>query len=296
MPSPRRFSIPPSADGATRLVVKFADTLASIDFDDRSLAQRASSILRHCVVPCTAPTNARAHFVFQVESADESTCALISGDTAAVRGLEESALIERLIYEISLALGTGGHSSLVFHAAGLSSADRGIVLCGKSGCGKSTLSTALILAGFDFLSDELVAIRADATRMDGFPRAIALKDLTPFGGDVRVDAPDAVNATATLNGMTYLDPCTLRPGSLRRQATPRALVFPLYSTVAPPEFRRLSPAETAFLLLPRLVNTRQQVDRGFRAVTGLARMVSGFRLVYRDLAQAIAWLAQIVGE
>lgn len=274
--------------------MSFADRVVSVTFDDASLAVPISRILRHCSVDISDTSRPAQESTFQVVTADSSTRRLLSGDEVITETVNVADLIERLIYAVTVALGTSSHSSLVFHAAGLASSDRGLLLCGESGCGKSTLTTTLVDVGLDFLSDELVAISTDGAQMEGFPRAIALKDVSPFVNRICPRVLRLRTATTTIGGVIYLDPDALRSSSLRRRATPAALVFPRYSAVDSPKIRSLSPAETAFLLLPRLVNSQNLLGHGFRAVTSLARRVPGFRLVYRDLAQASGWLTQII--
>jgi hypothetical protein len=66
------------------------------------------------------------------------------------------------------------------HAAALAVDGNGILLAGGSGSGKSTLATALILAGWDFLGDDLVFLCRDddGVRALAFPDDIDLTDST----------------------------------------------------------------------------------------------------------------------
>lgn len=48
-----------------------------------------------------------------------------------------------------------------------------IAFPGRSGLGKSTLTAALVRAGFEYLSDEVLALRPDG-RVSAFPRPVAL--------------------------------------------------------------------------------------------------------------------------
>jgi hypothetical protein len=66
------------------------------------------------------------------------------------------------------------------HAAGLSINGRGFVLPGNSGAGKTTLAVALVRAGFDFLSDDLLFLRPGrhSLRMLGFPDQSDVADET----------------------------------------------------------------------------------------------------------------------
>jgi hypothetical protein len=49
-----------------------------------------------------------------------------------------------------------------------------VVIAGFSGSGKSTLTTSLVRAGFDYLTDERVAIDPDDLTVSGFPKPVSL--------------------------------------------------------------------------------------------------------------------------
>lgn len=70
-----------------------------------------------------------------------------------------------------------GHSrqGLVFHAAAVSRAGRGIMLAGPTGAGKSTLTAYLLDGGYGCLSDELVFIRQGVLEFEALSRPTSLK-------------------------------------------------------------------------------------------------------------------------
>lgn len=62
--------------------------------------------------------------------------------------------------------------SLLFHAAGVASGARGLVMSGFSGAGKSTLALRLMARGLDFVSNDRIMVRRDAPglTMYGIPK------------------------------------------------------------------------------------------------------------------------------
>ncbi|UUL82367.1 hypothetical protein [Sphingomonas qomolangmaensis] len=66
-------------------------------------------------------------------------------------------------------------SGFLVHAALLSRQGEGLLVCGEPGSGKTTLSVSLMLAGFDYHSDDIVWI-GDAGEVAGAPFAPALKE------------------------------------------------------------------------------------------------------------------------
>lgn len=63
---------------------------------------------------------------------------------------------------------------LHLHAGAVADRGRGVVIAGFSGSGKSTLVTSLVRAGFDYLTDERVAIDSADLTVSGFPKPISL--------------------------------------------------------------------------------------------------------------------------
>jgi HprK-related kinase B len=62
--------------------------------------------------------------------------------------------------------------SLLFHAAGVATGGRGLVLSGFSGAGKSTLALRIMAHGTDFVSNDRIMVRRDAggLTMFGIPK------------------------------------------------------------------------------------------------------------------------------
>jgi hypothetical protein len=276
------------------IVVQFADNAASIDCEDDQLCRCLAGILAHCRSERARSATVTSSVSFRVVGETPSTWTLWKDDAVVARGLPGCATVERLIYEITVALGTSSQTSPVFHAAGLARGGAGVLLAGESGCGKSTLATRMILEGFDFLSDELVSVDLRAHEMRGFPRPIILKDTSPFEGEnwfKRAALPPGHLASTEI---VYLNPAQARLNSVRAQARLVGVVFPWYSPADSPEIRSLSRAEGAFRLLHRLVNAETLPRRGFEAVTDLMRSVPAFSIRYAETSQALASIERIV--
>lgn len=101
------------------------------------------------------------------------------------------------------------------HAAGLSHGERGVLLAGDTGAGKSTLTISLIRAGWDYLSDDALFLRAGPTAIEAlafpdqfhldpalaerFPELAVLADREPYGvGPRRAFRPEEVYDRAPL--------------------------------------------------------------------------------------------------
>lgn len=63
----------------------------------------------------------------------------------------------------------------VFHAAGISYNNQGVLFLGDSGNGKSTLSAILMANGFEVLADDFLPVLSGTTELFSFPAAISIK-------------------------------------------------------------------------------------------------------------------------
>ena len=284
-------TLSPIPDRGYRFLARFAERAMVIACVDQTICERVSTLLRHCRADERDRAPTRDVDTFDVRPDGDRFWLLARNDSIVGRGLSADDVVERVVYEVTVALATGCRDLLAVHGAGVSRGDGGVLLCGESGCGKSTLTTRMLADGWDFLSDEIIAVAPDGRTMIGFPRAIALKDTAVLG----TVWPDHAPAMAwPPDRRTHLDPEWIRPGSVRHQATLHILVFPRYRAGTPVALRAMSRAETVYRLMPRLVNGEQLPSRGFAAAGQLARAIPAYSLSYPDASQAMSALDEIV--
>jgi len=179
------------------------------------------------------------------------------------------------------------------HAAVASLGGRAVILPGRSGAGKTTLVTALALAGWDYLSDEVAALdlRRDVVRP--YPRPLALEEgswgLFP-GSDHRW--PDGVPALVT--DLRLLLPDTMGGASGPPEAArPVAFVFPEVVAGVTTALVPMGRAEALERLVSLTFNLRGLGGAGF---DGLARAVgrtSCHRLLLDGVSTAPHLLRQL---
>lgn len=201
-------------------------------------------------------------------------------------------IIERFLQDVTVMFIRSSQSRLLFHAAGVANGDQGIILCGRSGSGKSTLTAWLIASGFDFLTDELLAIHPENSEMYGFTRPLVLKKGADFVWQHWLSIQEQNNVTRFSDDVVWLDPETLRTGSVRATTFPHMLLYPRYSAGHSLDVKPLSSAESAFRLMQHLVNASNLPDRGFASTVHLARQTTAYSVTYGDVTQAATWLKQ----
>ena len=233
------FRAPPSEWICTIRGVAIAFSIAS------ELAAPIRALFRHLETPAaTAQTRMEIRGVgSEFAFCEDGRERLRSGDAAIVLGALYVAVIERIR--------PGIEWFALIHGAALARDGNGIALLGSSGSGKSTLAAALMRAGFDFLSDDIVPLAAPNTAIVPWPLPLSLKPgsiaaLSPWFPELE-DAPRY--RTKGLEARTLIPPpqaWDLEPVGLK------VLIFPRFVSGAAPGLTKLSPFEA----LERLLSDR----------------------------------------
>ncbi len=231
---------------------------------------------------------------YRVETSPQGSLHLLRDDIPLSPIPSLSYALAYLTQDITNQLVSQSQETLAFHAAGLAYGQQGILLCAPSGSGKSTLAAWLTASGFDFQSDEVVAITPDAHAMYGLTCPIILKHGSAFVWRHWLGTNAEQQVIYSLNGAAWVHPESLRRDSVSFVAHPEIVVFPHYVSNASLTVTPLSPAETVFYLMHQLVNFKRFPDQGLTAITQVAQQITAYRLTYADVTQATAWFESIV--
>ncbi|GIK40843.1 MAG: hypothetical protein BroJett011_46760 [Chloroflexota bacterium] len=279
----------------TPLCFQFSHYAAKVWCEDDTLRQTLSTYFRHCLYPVDCLSNTT--FVgpdYRLAALKNLGLELWADDSLLYRGSSHPFAIERLMQDATMRLAAHCQDHLVLHAAGLAYKDCGLILCGGSGSGKSTLAAWLTAAGFDYLTDELVAVTLNGTEMSGLARPISLKMGSAFVWQQWLRESDQHSLLPITNSTVLLNPELLRPCCVRGSVRPHLLLFPRFLPGEPLTVQDLTPAEAAFRLMAGLVNARNLPDHAFITATRLAQQTRAYTLSYADLTEATDSLQQIV--
>jgi hypothetical protein len=271
------------------LPIRFGGNTALVRCDHPALHELLCRHFCHCL-GATEPEV--ASYLASVEQ--DRTLRLQRDSELLYHGPQPTALVEYLMQDLTETLTASCRSHLVFHAAGLAHDGDGLVICGESGSGKSTLAAWLTAGGFDFITDEIVAVSLDLSTMSGLARPLHLRPGSAFLWQQCVS--DSSPYAARLDdGSVLLDPESLRLSCVSASARPWIILFPQYEAGAPFVAQPLSPAEGLFRLLQRLINGRNLPDQGLSATTRLSQQVGAYCLTYSDLVPVAAWVKGLTG-
>ena len=194
------------------------------------------------------------------------------------------------------ALALNAPSSQVYvHAAVASRAGKAVILPGRSGAGKTTLVTALALAGWTYLSDEVAALDLRRDLVHPYPRPLALEEgswgMFPGAGDRwPADVPELVT------DLLLLLPGTLGPSEPPGPARPAAIVFPEVVPGAAAALHPIGRAETLERLVALTFNLRALGADGFRGLADAVGRSTCRRLTLDGVEAAPALLRALIEE
>jgi hypothetical protein len=159
---------------------------------------------------------------------------------------------------------------LFLHAGSVARNGGAVLLLAPMDVGKSTLTTALLLEGFAYLSDELGAIDPVTTRAYPFPKRISLdpEALMHFPGlEERLDDREL---SAGLR-QRYIRPEDLG-ASVAAPSPIRSIVFLASDRSGPARLKEITRAESVQRMVPHCFNLDRHRERG---MVLLSRLASG---------------------
>jgi hypothetical protein len=217
---------------------------------------------------------------------------LIYGDAVMQTAYTLNDLLAHLVWHISSQVIRQTGDFLLIHAGAVStSAGEGVLLPAPSGHGKTTLTTALVRAGFLYLSDEAGAIDPISRRLYPYQRPLILKD-----GHAKVfpDLYRNANGSAPAGaGMCHARPEALRPEAKGGPCRIRFVVAHQYRRGAPTQITPLTPAQGAMELLNNALNLPRYGSRALPLVADVVRRARNYHLVSGDLDEAVQAITDV---
>jgi hypothetical protein len=210
-----------------------------------------------------------------------------------------------LLWHISQAVVEANGEYLLIHAAAVEAAIGAVVLPAAPNAGKTTLTVALIRAGFDYLTDEVVALSAESERVLPFPRPLtveaaslaALADLDPAASSWAAD-PEVPAISSPEDDPTdwwHVPAAGIRPAPFGRPSPPRVVVFPRYQPGVPTRLEPIGTAEAVLELATNTFNLDRHGGQGLALLARVAERCSCFRLDVSELGEACRLLLTVTG-
>ncbi|MGI9436190.1 MAG: hypothetical protein ACR2Q4_15420 [Geminicoccaceae bacterium] len=179
------------------------------------------------------------------------------------------------------------------HGSAVGNGDSCLVLAGDCGSGKSVLTTAMVHAGFDFMTDDSVPLESASHHVWPLPFSICLKEEGAQLAEGLFPEIENLPSKMTDRGMTkFFFPATRSHPASAGGLPVHALVFPRYQEGAE---LSLTPIDHG-TALSRLCASGSSLDlHGFRLRESLAWLetMSCFALTYSSFRSATAALKEL---
>lgn len=166
------------------------------------------------------------------------------------------------------------------------------LICGPSRSGKTSLALSLMMAGWDWLTDELTLSGADdPLQLHGFRRNFNLKESS---WSLFPETAHLPHRRESYSGhhqthVRFIDPEALRPGSFRVSARLAGILFPRFGAeFTTPICRPIEGVAATQILMPEITSPSASA---FQTIADWVRKVPAFRYDYanpRDIVDAIA--------
>ncbi|MBT7067031.1 MAG: bifunctional fucokinase/L-fucose-1-P-guanylyltransferase [Verrucomicrobia bacterium] len=210
---------------------------------------------------------------------------LTDGSVSLLRSAHGGDMAERVQGEICRRLAGATDSGTAFHAAALATDNRAIAFPGMMQQGKSTLTAGLVVAGWQYMTDEFMVIPHATSTALAFTRPINLRapTLKLFAPLARTDSADELRLDHALGCLVH--PALLGAGGTLSKAPLAAIVFSSYAPDTAFTLQRLTAAQAGLALMACLVNARNLPGHGFDEITRLARTIPAYRMTYSRLDQ-----------
>lgn len=180
---------------------------------------------------------------------------------------------------------------LLIHAAAVVGPPGTIVIPGSSRAGKSTLAAALVLDGWDYVTDEYVALNIESGTIVAYPRPLSLDLAGPILLRTPKLAGDQLRALCT--GVAPISASALRHGVETEPAAITSIIVPDRRTEVPVGSTEMSIGDAVTSLAGNTLNMAGHGQRGLEALTGVAARARLVKLTYSDLDEAVAAVRQL---
>jgi hypothetical protein len=201
----------------------------------------------------------------------------------------KSIALQSLLWHANRQAIDRSQESVLVHASAAAHAGTALVLPGPMGAGKSTLVAALVRAGLDYLTDEVVAIDPGSGLVRPYPKYLSLD--REHGA-----APPSAAVRAFLGDTTLVAPDDLRPGAAAREpAQPRLVVNPRYERGATATLTPLRPAAALAALAQHAFHVEADAPRTLEVLGALVEQSRCYELVSGDVPGATRALLDLVG-
>ena len=224
---------------------------------------------------------------------DAVPLALYENDTRLFLSRTPAPLLRYLTWHINRnAIGKGCADHVVLHAAAATRAGITVLLPGDQEHGKTTTVAGMLRAGYDYVTDEAVALVPHTTGITPFPKALSVDE-----GSWHL-FPGAIPAGIPQDAHQWQVPAEHFGGrSLHRPlAPPQVIVFPRFVAGAPTRLLPKTRSEAVRSLVQLTFEFDQHPARNLRTLAAVVRSATVADLRIGSLDDAVSAIGWMVSE
>jgi hypothetical protein len=251
--------------------------------NDPDLGKHLDSMFRDLRVadgerPATAYTlvsNAPAPWVYAIS---------VNGEVRA-KSEDPRYVLEFLLWHVNREAVERTPEKVILHASGVARDGIACVLAAESECGKTTLAAGLVRRGFDYITDEAVAICPSTLLVSPFPKALSIDR---GSWSVLPDLePDLIPILRRFPPEQWQVPATaIRHDTLAGLTTPRVVMTPCYKEGAETELSPLGRKDMLIRLAELTFDFGAEARRNLSVLRALVAGSLCYQLTVGDLDEA----------
>jgi hypothetical protein len=193
-------------------------------------------------------------------------------------------ILNLLMWHINTEAAARSSAELVLlHAAAASRDGKAVLLPAPMEQGKTTTVAGLVRSGWQYVTDEMVAVQPRSLRLVPYPRPMSVDR-----GSWEVLADLRPAHAERVSGQWQVPASSIRNGAVAEGADPIAVVAPRFRTGGETRMHRVSPGQLVLDLVDCAFAFREDPRRNLETLASLAERVPGYRLTIGRLDHAVA--------
>ncbi len=198
-----------------------------------------------------------------------------------------------LLWHINRSVVRSSQDRVLIHASAVARGGVALLFPAAMESGKTTLAAGLVREGFDYITDETVAIDPMTGDVEPFPRALSVDEGSwDVLAGLRPEVPPG--AEKYVGRQWQVPPSSIRPGSVSGRTYPRFIITPSYVPGGSTELVQIGRAEGVLILAEHSFNFARHGATGLRILAQVARRSVCYRLQVSDLARACSLVQGLV--
>jgi hypothetical protein len=201
-----------------------------------------------------------------------------------------------LLWHINRGVVRSSQDRLLLHASGVAQGGIALLFPAAMESGKTTLAAGLLRRGFEYITDEIIAIRPDDAVVERFPRALSVDEGSwAVLADLHPQLPPEL---ALYVGDQWQIPPLSVPGGMvaDRLTVPRFVISPQYQAGGSTRLIGIGRAEAVSLMAKHSFNLSRHGQAGLAALAAVARSSRCYRLEVASLEVACDLISSLVEE